>query len=140
MSKSWAVAWVIKEWRLDAVANSLVDRAQEAAEAIRAEAERDARRARRVARREAVDATEYLAVLERLGIELHATVRHRRGTVVREQGARAELTLDAPKLTALAEPQLRSAERRRRGGRASLRTRAVAELFQATEPLPARRA
>lgn len=164
------MAWVIKELRLESLASSLVERAQDAAEAIRGEAERDARRARRAARREAVDASEYLAVLERLAAELHETVRTHRETVrsvghddpqaapsmptsaqppaVTAAVAAApepvapvvETVEEVPSQDALESPRVsgRPADRRRRGGRASLRTRAVAELFQPTEPVPVR--
>lgn len=204
------MAWVIKELRLEALAHTLVERAQDAAETIRGEAERDARRARRTARREAVDADEHLAVLERLGAELHEAVREQRQALRRVSPplaagasppaavtplAEAPAAVTPVAVTPVAEPPVaeapaplfvargpvsaapatdtvapapdavaparepaatsaklappeedpdaprvsgRAAERRRRGGRASLRTRAVAELFQPTEPAPAR--
>jgi hypothetical protein len=125
-SKWSAVAWVIKEWRFERLAGQVIDKAQQAAEAIRGDAERDARRIRRLAAREVADATEYLAVLERLAVDLQGTVR----------GHREAVRADAVPAEGAVKPERRPprpADRRRRGGRASLRTRAVAELFQSTD-------
>jgi hypothetical protein len=60
------MGWVVKSLRTDVL------------DALRREAERDARRIRRGAGRVAGDVAEQLDALERLGLELRATVRGRR--------------------------------------------------------------
>lgn len=85
------MAWVVKSWREDPVA----------------EAEREARRVRRVAAREVADADAHLGVLEDLGGELLAGVREHRRPPERP------------------EPAFR---------RSSLRESPLAELFQPTGP------
>lgn len=94
------MGWIVTSWKTERLAALVMD-----------EAERDARRLRRAAGREAADATAYLLALEELGLETREAVRHRRRA---ESESRPS---DAP--TA-------------RVGRATLHDSPLAELFRAT--------
>jgi hypothetical protein len=128
------MGWVVKEVRFDL------------AEAIRADAERDARRVRRAAARTARDVAAELAVLEQLAGDLCRAVHRRRRApagVARPAAARPESARPAPARPAAAHPDIaRAAAARatpvrtpspRRGSRASMRSSPLAELFRATD-------
>jgi hypothetical protein len=118
------MSWVVKAWK---------------PELLQA-AEREARRLRRAAGREADDAAAYLLVLEDLGTQLREDVRRRR----RAQEPRplpipekrpAAATPPPPAPEPAPEPQARPAEIRAtpsRPPRASLRDSPLSELFRAT--------
>lgn len=91
------MGWIVTSWKTERLAALVMD-----------EAERDARRLRRAAGREAADATAYLLALEEFGVETREAVRNRR---------RAE---SPPSDTAA------------RVGRATLHDSPLAELFRAT--------
>ena len=135
------MGWVVKQWRLDAIEELLADAARADLSAARASAERDARRARRVAHRTAAAADEQLLALERLGVELRARVR--------DWQAWRRLPADAPVETPtppvspppapapLASPAPPAtgtppSPSRRRPARASMHSSALTELFRAT--------
>ncbi len=71
------MAWVVKTWRADPLAD----------------ARREARRVRRVAAREVADADAHLDVLEGLGRELLAAVREHRRPAARPDRAFKRTTL-----------------------------------------------
>jgi hypothetical protein len=96
-SKGAAMAWKVTSWRNEALAA----------------AEREARRIKRDAAREAADAEAYLSALERFGIDTRGEVRRRR----------LELRADGP---GAATPTTV------RPGRARLRDSPLTELFRAT--------
>jgi hypothetical protein len=129
------MGWVVKEVRFDL------------ADAIRADAERDARRVRRAAARTARDVAAELAVLEQLATDLRRAVRRRRATVAPARaGARRPppARLSARPATARAAaprpaPATPGASSARRDGRASMRSSPLAELFRATDARGARR-
>ncbi|MEA2247682.1 MAG: hypothetical protein QOH46_2211 [Solirubrobacteraceae bacterium] len=75
------MGWVIKQWRLESLERLLADEALDALCAVRASADRDARRARREADRAACEAARELAALEQLGAELTLIVCRRRAAV-----------------------------------------------------------
>jgi hypothetical protein len=138
------MAWIVTSWRTEAL-EALVDtRAREAAQAIVAAAERDARRFRRVAERETADALAYLEVLERLGRETLETVRAQRRQPVPEARAAHHRALvpeppHAPPVPAPEEIRVVDTRPARpappaRPARASLRDSPLAELFRATVP------
>jgi hypothetical protein len=72
------MTWVVKRWRMEGLERLLSEETLATAHAARDAAERDARRARRVADRAAADAAAELDALERLGTELRSMVRRRR--------------------------------------------------------------
>jgi hypothetical protein len=126
------MTWVVKRWRMDGLERVLTDEARASAQAARDAADRDARRARRAADRTAIDAAAQLAALERLGLELRATVR--RG---RESSSSAAPTAPpgpaSPAAPAVpAAPLVAVPGGRRRPARASMRSSALSELFRAT--------
>ncbi len=107
------MGWVVKELRA------------ELADAMLEAAERDARRIRRTAGRTTSRAADDLRELEALAVELHATVRRQRlSTVV---PAREPEVAPAP----VAPPEPAETPRRRRGGRASMRSSPLDELLRA---------
>jgi hypothetical protein len=127
VSNGWRMTWVVKRWRMEGLERVLCEEAVEAARAASAAAERDARRAQRAADRTAADATAQLAELERLGLELHASVRRARSRPdVAQPAAPPDSSTPAP------APVVVVASRRRRHGRASLRGSSLSELFRAT--------
>jgi hypothetical protein len=150
------MGWVVKQWRMEALERLLSDDARAAAhaaaDAARAAAGRDARRARRAADRMSGQAAAELAALERLGIELHATVRARRValrsaamTASEARGAGAPPRGDVPGGSPIAVAGAGApaapagiaaspAAPRRRPPRASLRSSPLGELFRATAP------
>jgi len=101
------MSWVVKAWK---------------PELLQA-AEREARRVRRAAGREAGDAAAYLRVLEDLGAELREDVRRRR-----RAPAPLPLPLPVPPRRPVAEPGERDAG----NGRARLRDSPLSELFRAS--------
>jgi hypothetical protein len=146
------MGWVVKDVRFDL------------AEAIRADAERDARRVRRAAARTARDVAAELAVLEQLAGDLRRAVRRRRLATAASAPAPAARpgSVRAPSAHAAAahptsaaagaDPARRqiappaaahsTATRNpspRRGGRASMRSSPLAELFRATDARGPRR-
>jgi len=72
------MGWVITTWHTDRLAALLDADTREAAEEVVRRAGRDARRLRRVARREAADVAASLEALERLGTEARDDVRRQR--------------------------------------------------------------
>lgn len=129
------MGWVVKSLRTDVL------------DALRRDAERDARCIRRGAGRVAGDVAEQLDALERLGLELRATVRGRRepGGAPHPALAGAEPALAGPQ-PAPERPE--RADRRRepepqrpppaprpprRPGRASLHGSPLTELLRATD-------
>jgi hypothetical protein len=135
------MGWVVKSLRTDVL------------DALRQDAERDARRIRRGAGRVAGDVAEQLDALEALGLELRATVQSRRARGARPPDpALAELeralvgpqrSLAAPKRSPAA-PERPPAEPRHpepdpprpRPGRASLHRSPLTELLRATDGRP----
>jgi hypothetical protein len=99
------MAWVVKAWKPD----------------VLAAAERDARRARREARRETADAAAYLLVLEDLAAQLREDARGRRREL-------APAPLPIPRRRAAHAPGEITARR----GRATLRDSPLGELFKST--------
>ena len=69
------MGWVVKQWRLDTLERLLAEATQAELASARATAERDARRARRVADRTAAAAERELGEIERVGEELRGAVR-----------------------------------------------------------------
>jgi len=153
------MGWVVKQWRMEALERLLSDDARAAADAAadaaRAAAGRDARRARRAADRMSGHAAAELAALERLGVELHATVRARRvalrsaamtaseargvgapprGDAVATPGGNPIAVAGAGAPAAPAGIAASPAPPRRRPPRASLRSSPLGELFRATAP------
>ena len=137
------MGWVVKQWRLDAIEELLADAARADLSAARASAERDARRARRVAHRTAAAADEQLLGLERLGVELRARVRDWQAW--RRLPDSAEAPVETPDLPVspppapapLASPAPPAtgtppSPSRRRPARASMHSSALTELFRAT--------
>ena len=104
------MSWVVKAWK----------------PALLQAAEREARRLRRAAGREADDATAYLLVLEDLGTELREDVRRQRrapeGEPEPEAGREPEAAPQPNEIRAT----------RSRPARASLRDSPLSELFRAT--------
>jgi hypothetical protein len=123
------MTWVVKRWRMDGLERVLTDEARASAQAAREAADRDARRARRAADRTAADAAAQLAALERLGLELRATVR--RG---RESSSSAAPTAPPGPASPAAPtaPLVAAPGGCRRPARASMRSSALSELFRAT--------
>jgi hypothetical protein len=123
------MGWVVKEVRFDL------------AEAIRADAERDARRVRRAAARTACDIAAELAALERLATDLRSAVRRRRAPAAPARAGTPRPAPAAPRRAATPRPA--PAPPRppspRRGGRATMRSSPLAELFRATDARGARR-
>jgi hypothetical protein len=114
------MGWVVKSLRTDVL------------DALRRDAERDARRIRRGAGRVAGDAAEQLEALEALGLELRATVRSRRARGARPpHGPR----LPHPALAVPAEPRQSAPapSRPRPARRASLHRSPLTELLRATD-------
>jgi hypothetical protein len=130
------MAWVVKRWRMDGLERVLTAEARASAQAAREAADRDARRARRAADRAGADAAAQLEALERLGLELVATVHRVRGTSSAEAAPAA--AAPAPDPAAPAAPPVAAAPlvavpaARRRPARASMRNSALNELFRAT--------
>ncbi len=114
------MGWVVKSVKPDAIEALSSDLARAAAAEIVADAERDARRARRCAARETADALAYLEALETFGVLTRRLVR----------GRRQELRAGH----AAAPPEAAPAPRRitRRPGRATLRESPLRDLFRAT--------
>jgi hypothetical protein len=118
------MGWVLKELRTDL------------ADAMREDAERDARRIRRLAGRTTDRLADDLRELEALAVRLHATVRRQRlSTVAPACGREAPVARMAP-----AEPAARDAPpaepagrpKRRRAGRASMHSSPLNELLRAS--------
>lgn len=134
------MGWVVKQWRLDAIEELLADAARADLAAARASADRDARRARRVAHRTAAAADEQLLALERLGVELRAHVRDWQAWRRLPEGVEAAVEpaspRPAPALVASPEPAAAvtppGPPPRRRPARASMHSSALTELFRAT--------
>lgn len=141
------MGWVVKQWSTDGLERLLNERTLESVRVTRLAAERDARRAQRMADRAMAEAEARLDGLEALGRELQIIVRTRRASL--RLGGAAE-TEPAPLPV---PPRLPRATRpsgvpapeppdapttppgpRRRGGRASLRASPLSELFRPTEP------
>jgi hypothetical protein len=108
------MGWVIKELRT------------ELADAMLEDAEREARRIRRAAGRTTSRVADDLRALEALAVELHATVRRQRLSTV----APAPDPDASPARVAPAEAV--RAPKRRRGGRASMRSSPLDELLRAS--------
>ena len=108
------MGWVVKELRA------------ELADAMLGDAERDVRRIRRTAGRTTSRAADDLRELEALAVELHATVRRQRLSTV--------VPAREPEVARVTPPEPAETSRRRRGGRASMRSSALTELFRPTEP------
>jgi hypothetical protein len=119
------MAWVVKELRLEAL------------EEVWRDAQRDARRTRRRADRAAADVAAALDELAELATELRARVHRQRMAAcppapmpgrVRAPGPHVVTTLPPPDAAALPRRAVR------RGGRASLHSSPLLELFRATGP------
>ena len=110
-SKNPAMAWVVKELRVEAL------------EELRRDAQRDARRVRRRADRAASEVGAALDELGRLADDLHATVHRQRMA-----------GCPPPPMAKPEPPEAAPVPRRaaRRGGRASLHASPLLELFRAT--------
>jgi hypothetical protein len=123
------MTWVVKRWRMEGLEQVLTDEALASVGAAREAAERDARRARRAADRTAAEVAAQLEALERLGAELHATVRRKCDAVDASRP-----TPEAPPAAAEEPTPSLAAARgaRRRPARASMRSSALNELFRAT--------
>jgi hypothetical protein len=104
------MGWVVTSWKTERLAALLTDEAVEAAAQVRRDAERDARRLRQAAGREAADAAACLLALEEFGVQTREAVRRRR----REESRPSEVAAPA------------------RVGRATLHESPLAELFRAT--------
>jgi hypothetical protein len=108
------MAWIVTSWRSEALAA----------------AEREARRIKRDAAREAADAEAYLAALERFGLDTRGEIRRRRHEL------RADATPNrGPRPAAAPNRGPRPAAAPNRGprpGRARLRESPLTELFRAT--------
>jgi hypothetical protein len=138
------MGWVVKQWRLDAIEELLADAARADLAAARASAERDARRARRVAHRTAAEADEQLLALERLGVELRAHVRDWQAWRQLPESVEALVPVEpvpplpAPAPVGALEPPAGvtppAPPQRRRPARASMHSSALTELFRATSP------
>ena len=100
------MGWVVKELRTDL------------ADAVREDAERDARRIRRLADGAARRAADDLRALEELAVELQGTVHRQRMSTVAPAPAPARVVEAA-------------APRRRRAGRASMRSSPLTDLLRA---------
>jgi hypothetical protein len=128
------VGWVIKDWSSDGLERLLADRALDALRATRQAADRDARRARRVAARTAAEADARLDALESLARELQLGVRtHRAALRTSARGDTADARPDAvpwPPPTPIGPGPGAT----RRGARASMRSSPLTELFRPTEP------
>jgi hypothetical protein len=128
------VGWVVKDWSSDGIERLLADRALDGLRATRQAADRDARRARRVAGRAAAEADARLEALESLARQLQLAVRTHRAEL--RMGAPADsgnvrlVPPPGPALTAI-EPGPGAT---RRDGRASMRSSPLTELFRPTEP------
>jgi hypothetical protein len=145
------VGWIVKRWRVESLERLLEDDALEALAAVRAQADRDARQAQRVAARTGAEAAAQLHALERLGQGLRVMVAEHRSAVratpplaapravlqpvVRDMRPRqiAELPPEPSAEPADAAPEEPARPQRRRNGRASLRSSALTELFRVTE-------
>jgi len=152
------MGWVVKQWRTEGLEALLADEALAAVRAARATADRDARRAHRIAGRTSASAAAELERLERLAVELKASVRGQRAAVrsgAPVDGAGVARAVAGPRVVAdaaavagppvvadaaaVADPPAApatpaAAPRRRRPARASLRGSPLAELFRATAP------
>jgi hypothetical protein len=141
------VGWVVKEWNGDGLERLLSDRSLESVRATRLAAERDARRAARVADRAMAEAEARLDALESLGRELQLVVRTRRAALRLGSAAGevrpAALPIPVRVPRAIRPPGAPAPEPPgpstppappRRGGRASLRASPLTELFRPTEP------
>jgi hypothetical protein len=133
------VGWVVKEWSSEGLERLLAERSLAAVRAARQSAERDARRARRIADRTAAHADARLEALEALGHELRIAVRAQR-TALRGGSSAAPPAppAPAPAPTPLARPGRPVGApppgSARREGRASMRSSALTQLFRPTEP------
>ncbi len=141
------MGWVVKEWSTGGLERLLDERTLESVRMTRLAAERDARRAQRMADRAMAEAEARLDGLEALGRELQLVVRTRRASL-RLGGATeprpAPLPVP-PRLPRATRPSGIPAPEQpnapitppaplRRGGRASLRASPLSELFRPTEP------
>ena len=113
-SKNPAMAWVVKELRVEAL------------EELRSDAQRDARRVRRRADRAASEVAAALDELGQLVTDLHATVHRQRMAACPPAPMARPASAQPPE----AAPVPRRAARR--GGRASLHASPLLELFRAT--------
>ena len=131
------MGWVVKEWSSDGLERLLAEHARDSLRATRQAAARDARRARRIADRAAAEADAHLDALESLGRELQLVVRTRRAALRSATAGDAPAAPPPPRPRAT-RPALSSVPpdggRERRGGRASMRSSPLAELFRPTEP------
>ena len=105
------MAWTVKAWKPE----------------VLAAAERDARRVRREARREATDATAYLLVLEDLAAQLREDARGRRRDL-----APTPLPIPRKRPAPPPPPDPEPGEITARKGRATLRDSPLGDLFRAT--------
>lgn len=119
------MAWVVKELRVEVL------------QELRRDAQRDARRTRRQADRTAAEVAAALDELAELAIELRATVHRQRMAACPPAAdpARGQ-SRRRPVVTTLPAPEAVPVPRRdvRRGGRASLHSSPLVELFRATGP------
>ena len=119
------MAWVVKELRIDVL------------EELRRDAQRDARRTRRRAGRAAAEVAAALDELADLATELRATVHRQRMAVCPPLPSPGRASTPTPRVvTTLPPPEAGPVPRRaeRRGGRASLHSSPLLELFRATGP------
>jgi hypothetical protein len=151
------MGWVVNQWRLDALECLLTEAARDDLAAVRASADRDARRFRRAAERTRLAAEAELTALEDVGETLRTSVREWRvwlrdpeppaalpdplAPAVTERRPAAPLivrpAVSAPAAAPTASPPrdaepAPSAARARRPGRASLHNSALADLFRST--------
>ena len=130
------MGWVVKDWSSDGLERLLAERALDGLRATRQAADRDARRARRVADRAAAEASAQLEALESLARALQFAVRTHRaalrtGAVAGPPAARfAPAPRPAPAPAATGHQP----DGPRRGGRASMHSSPLTELFRPTEP------
>jgi hypothetical protein len=123
------MGWIVKSWRLDALAALADAKALDAAKEIVEGAEREARRIERAAQREAADLWTYLGELERFGLETSRLVAERRGELRATEAPQAARPAAPP--VAPEEPAGPISVRK---GRATLRDSPLSELFRATAP------
>jgi hypothetical protein len=123
--------WVVTSWRTDRLAELVDEQAREAAAAIVTSAEREARRIRRTAEREAADARAYLSELEGLASETleHVRVVRRDRTVAPSEHVMAPPDARVAPVRTVEPP--RPAPRPRRA-RATMRESPLTELFRST--------
>ena len=128
------MGWVVKDWSSDGLERLLADRALDGLRATRQAADRDARRARRVAGRAAAEAGAHLDALESLARELQLAVRTHRAALRTGAPADAPTVRLAPVARPAPGPVAHQPGGPRRGGRASMHSSPLTELFRPTDP------